>query len=152
MIKVFFKKHFLKIYLGLTVILFLARMVLFAGEFGGIEHDSGWYLGVARNLAERGIYASYTNTTTSGGVGAFPSIHGRFSVQDKNGFSYFPAGVTAGPGYIIPEAMIIKVFGFGWWQARAWPIITLGLLLAALFIFVYLIVLIIYNYKLFYLY
>jgi hypothetical protein len=127
------KKSWLWFYLGISVFLFLARVILFVSQYGGVEHDSGWYIGVARNLAERGIYASYTNTLVEEGKGAFPSIHHRFSVQDENGFSYFPAGVTVGPGYIFPQAFIFKIFGFGWWQLRSWPLLAYGLLLGLLF-------------------
>lgn len=113
--------------------IFVVRVIFFASSFGGVEHDSGWYLGVARNLAQRGIYASYTNTIIEEGIGVHPSIHGRFSVQDNNSFSYFPAGVSVGSGYIMPEALIIKIFGGGWWQYRLWPLITYAGLLLILF-------------------
>ncbi|MEK7573393.1 MAG: hypothetical protein AAB531_03105 [Patescibacteria group bacterium] len=116
-----------------VVLIFLIRVIFFAADLGGLEHDSGWYLGVARNLAQRGIYASYTNTITEESPGAHPSLHGRFSVQDKNGFSYFPAGVTVGPGYVVPEAILLKIFGYGWWQYRLWPLIGYALLLVTLF-------------------
>lgn len=109
--------------------LFLFRILFFVSAYGAIEHDSGWYLGVAKNLALRGIYASYTNSVTNPGVGSFPSIFNRYSVQDANGFIYFPAGVTVGPGYIIPEAIILKFFGSGWWQYRMWPLIAFTLML-----------------------
>lgn len=125
-------------YILFSTFLFLLRVILFAGSYGGVEHDSGWYLGVAKNLAENGKYASYTNTVAQDGVGAFPSIHGRFSVQDKQGYVYFPAGVTAGPGYIIPEATILKIFGNGWWQYRAWPLLIFSLLILSLFVVIYL--------------
>lgn len=131
------KKYSLLIYISIATILFVARIVNFAGQYGGVEHDSGWYMGVARNLAERGIYASYTNTIVQEGTGAYPSIHGRFSVQDKDGFIYFPAGVTVGPGYVVPEALILKVFGNGWWQYRAWPLLSFAGLLVLLFYLVY---------------
>ncbi|MDE2590851.1 MAG: hypothetical protein KGL95_14445, partial [Patescibacteria group bacterium] len=118
-------------------LLFLFRVVVFASQFGGIEHDSGWYLGEAKNLALRGVYASYTNTVVNDGVGAFPSIHGRFSVQDANGYVYFPAGVSVGPGYVIPESVIIKLFGSGFWQYRAWPLIGFTAMLALTLFIVY---------------
>ena len=114
--------HTIVLICALSLLLFV-RVIFFAAQYGGIEHDSGWYLGEAKNLALRGIYASYTNTVTDPGVGAFPSIHGRFSVQDAQGFVYFPAGITVGPGYVIPEAIILKLFGNGFWQYRAWPLI-----------------------------
>lgn len=114
-------------------ILFLFRVLFFAGNYGGVEHDSGWYLGVAKNLALRGIYASYTNTVATNGIGEHPSIHGRFSVQDAQGYIYFPAGVTAGPGYVVPEALMIKLFGNGWWQYRLWPLLSFAALVGISF-------------------
>ena len=129
----------IRIYILFTVTLFVARVVIFAGHHGGIEHDSGWYLGVAKNLAHRGIYASYTNTIVAEGDGVHPSIHRRFAVQDENGFSYFPAGVTVGPGYVLPQALLLTVFGDGWWQYRLWPLITYTGLLVLLFYIVWLI-------------
>jgi hypothetical protein len=113
----------------LITVIFLFRILVFAGSYGSVEHDSGWYLGVAKNLAIRGIYASYTNSVVSPGVGAFPSIFHRYSVQDANGFIYFPAAVTVGPGYVVPEAIVIKFFGSGWWQYRAWPLLGFTLML-----------------------
>jgi hypothetical protein len=129
----FTKKNSLFIFLAVLVAIFVLRVVLFANSYGGVEHDSGWYLGVARNMAERGIYASYTNTIAEEGPGAHVSLHGRFSVQDKDGFSYFPAGVTVGPGYVLPEALLLKLFGYGWWQFRLWPLIGFACLLFLLF-------------------
>lgn len=131
------QKRFLYSFIFITSLLFLLRVIFFAGNFGAVEHDSGWFLGVARNLAQRGIYASYTNTVKDEGFGEHPSIHGRYSVQDGEGFSYFPAGVTAGPGYVIPEAAVLKLFGFGFWQLRAWPLVAFLGVLILLFLFTY---------------
>ncbi len=117
------------LFIGFITLLFLFRIIVFAGMYGGVEHDSGWFMGVAKNLALHGIYASYTNPVTHEGAGAFPSIHRRYSVQDKNGFVYFPAALTVGPGYVIPEAMILKLFGSGWWQYRMWPLLGFTLML-----------------------
>ena len=122
------------IYIIAIVSLFLLRSIFFAANYGGIEHDSGWYLGVARNLAQRGIYASYTNTISHEERGVQNSIHGRYSVQDENGFSYFPAGVTAGPGYIIPQALMMKIFGYDFWQFRLWPLLTYAGVLLIIFL------------------
>ena len=119
------------------VFIFTLKSVLFAANFGGIEHDSGWYLGVARNLAEKGKYASYVNTIAPEEEGVYPSLHGRYSVQDKDGLSYFPAGVTVGPGYVIPQALLLKIFGSGWWQYRLWPLITFAGLILLIFVLTY---------------
>lgn len=127
------------IFIAVTSLFFISRFFLFIStQDVGVEHDSGWYLGVARNVAERGIYASYTNTVAaSDKLGSFPSIFGRFSAQDKNGFVYFPAGVTVGPGYVFPEAFFLKLFGVGWVQYRLWPFIAFCLLIPLLFFIVY---------------
>lgn len=121
------------IYIFVTVGLFLFRVVVFAAQYGSIEHDSGWYLGVAKNLAHRGIYASYSNTIVVEGEGVYPSIHGKFDAQDEDGFVYFPSGVTVGPGYVFPESIILKVLGNGLWQYRLWPLATYAGLLFLLF-------------------
>ncbi len=100
----------------------LAKVVVFADRFGGVDQDSGWYLGVAKNVAHRGIYASYTNAVAEESPGARPNIFGRSNVQDAAGFTYFPAGVTVGPGYVLPQAIALRLFGDGWWQYRLWPL------------------------------
>lgn len=122
------------VYILITSIFYISRFVVFAQTQNvGIEHDSGWYLGVARNLAEKGIYASYTNTIAdSNNPGPHPSIHGRFSVQDRSGFSYFPAGVTVGPGFIVPQAVVYFLFGFGEWQNRIISLAALAALIPLL--------------------
>lgn len=126
------KLPWLKLYVLATAFLFLLRVIIFA-NVSGVEHDSGWFLGVARNLAERGIYASFNNTVITENTGASPSIHGRYSVQDNKGYTYFPAAISVGPGYVIPEAILLKIFNDGWWQYRLWPLLAYGLLLIILF-------------------
>lgn len=129
------KKSISYVFILLSSLFFVSRFVVFvATQDVGIEHDSGWYLSVVRNLAQKGIYASSINTIgVSDTRGNHPSIHNRFSVQDEQGYSYFPAGVTVGPGFILPEAMIVRLFGSGWVQYRAWPFICFFLLMAVLF-------------------
>jgi hypothetical protein len=117
------------LFIILIGLLLLARILFFVNSYGGLEHDSGWNLGLAKNLATRGIYASYTNTITNSSVGVSGNIHNRISVQDKLGFVYFPAAVAIGPGYVLPEALILKIFGSGWWQYRAWPLVGFSALL-----------------------
>lgn len=122
-------KAFIILPLALIIII---RVILFVRDYGGIHLDSGSYIGVARNLAQRGIYASYTNTIRDEGVGPFSTIHNRFSVQDKDGFVHFPAAVSVGPGFIVPEALILKIFGPGFWQYRALSLFSFSLLLIIL--------------------
>ncbi|MFO0703820.1 MAG: hypothetical protein U0525_03800 [Patescibacteria group bacterium] len=97
----------------------------------GVEHDSAWYLGVAKNISKYGLYASNTNTSILSTT-VSPSIHNRYSVQDKVGRSYFPGGVTVGLGYMLPQAIIMKFFGFGFWQYRAIPLLGFLLMLILL--------------------
>jgi len=125
------------VYFLLTISLFFVRVLFFVASHGSIEQDSGWYLGVAKNLAHRGIYASYINTVEAEGAGVHPSVRRGIVVQDDNGFSYFPIGVTVGPGYVFPQALLLKIFGDGWWQYRLWPLITYAGLLLFLFYFVW---------------
>lgn len=108
-----------------------ARFAYFAATVGGIEHDSGWYFGVARNLAERGIYATSTNMAKTPEA-ISDNIHGRPTVQDAEGYSYFCSGVTVGPGFIVPEALVLKLFGIGWWQYRLLPLAAMFALLVLL--------------------
>lgn len=108
---------------------FTIRVITFASTFGAIEHDSGWLLGVAKNLSMRGIYASYTNLVDQDGIGVFPSIHGRESAQDTDGYIYFPELISVGPGYIIPQAVFLKFFGYGYWQYRIFPLLSFFFLL-----------------------
>ncbi|MFZ2025913.1 MAG: hypothetical protein WAV30_01350 [Microgenomates group bacterium] len=133
------KKNILYIFILISSLLFISRFVVFvATQDVGIEHDSGWYLSVVRNVAQKGIYASSVNTIgTSEKTGDHPSIHNRFSVQDKEGYSYFPAGVTVGPGFILTEALIVKLFGAGWVQYRTWSFVCFFLLITLLFYITY---------------
>lgn len=119
-----FKHRLLILYFILTISFFVTRAAIFAGSYGGIEFDSGWIFGVAKNLAHRGIYASYSNIIPEEDIDSHTSIYGRFAVQDRDGFCYFPpCTFSIGPGYVIPEAILIKLFGDGWWQYRSWPML-----------------------------
>ena len=131
------KSLWIKFYFLVTVGLFLLRVVWFAANYGSIEHDSGWFLGVAKNLANRGIYGSYINTVDVEGVGVYPSLRRGLAIQDKHGFCYFPVGVTVGPGYVFPQALLLKIFGNGYWQYRLWPLIAYVGMLFSLFYLVW---------------
>ena len=133
------KNRWVYVYIAFVSLLVIARFFFFIStQNGGVEHDSGWYLGVARNMAQKGIYASYTNTIAgTDAPGAAPSIHGRFSVQDAHGYTYFPAGVTVGPGFIVPQAIVYKLFGVGIWQNRVVAYSAFCLLIPLLFYIVY---------------
>ena len=127
---------FIRWYIIITVLIFILRFLPLVFNYGA-EHDSAWYLGLAKNLAHKGIYASSTNTVAYEGEGSFPSIHNKFSVQDKEGYVYFPAGVTVGPSYIVPQAILLAIFGDGWLQYRLWPLISFSLFLGLIFFLTY---------------
>jgi hypothetical protein len=129
------KNYWLAGYFLLTITLFMLRVIIFAGNYGGIETDDGWRLSVAKNLAHRGIYATYTNTLFEEKPGPQPSIHQRFSIQDEKGFCYFPAVI--GPGYVLPQALLIRILGDGWWQYRLWPLVAYAGLLFLMFLIVW---------------
>lgn len=105
--------------------LLVLRLILFCASFGAIEHDSGWYIGLAKNLAHHHIYASNLNSISEGdSSGVHPSIFYRFSVQDTQGRIYFPSAVTVGPGIILPIAASIFCLGDHVWAYRLAPLIT----------------------------
>lgn len=105
--------------------LLVLRLVIFCASFGAVEHDSGWYIGLARNLAHHGLYASNLNSISDGDApGAHHSIFFRVSVQDKEGRIYFPAAVTVGPGMILPLAASILALGDQVWAFRLAPLIA----------------------------
>lgn len=102
----------------IVLILFqLLRLIVFANVYGGLEYDSGWALGTARSLAETGSYASVVNSIVKVTPGGHVNVAGRYKVQDEAGREYFSPG-SIGPGSIIPNAMMIKLFGPGFWQYR----------------------------------
>lgn len=132
-------KNKLVIQWGLIILLIgyhLVRMIIFINQYGGIEHDSGWFLGVARSLAEQGSYTTMVSTIADPTVGGQDNIYGQFNIQDETGRIYFftESGVY-GAG-ILPNALVIKLFGAGFWQYRAAPLLflCLGLLLLSYFI------------------
>ncbi|MBF0362118.1 MAG: hypothetical protein HQK49_13970 [Oligoflexia bacterium] len=130
MIKRMIKDRFYFIYWSLAsicIFLLMLRIICFADKWGGIEHDSAWYLGVAKNLATQSIYASSVNTQADNKeIGM--SIHGRPVVHDSDGYNYFYSSITVGPGFILPQAIFYKIFGVGWWQNRLWALTGMCLL------------------------
>jgi len=133
--KNFFWAHFI-IILILTAYQII-RLVVFANVYGGLEHDSGWFLGVARSLAETGSYATMVSTIANPAAGGYKNIYGQYNVQDETGRIYFftESGVY-GAG-ILPNAIIIKLFGAGFWQYRTGPLLffVISLLLASFLLY-----------------
>jgi hypothetical protein len=134
----------------------MVRLIIFVNIYGGVEHDSGWFLSVARSLAEHGTYTTLVSTMLDPNVPAgFDVNHEFFQVQDTEGRIYFFIEATVGPTQVIPDALVIKLLGSGFWQFRAasltfyllflilasWLLLTVGgfwaALLFQLYIFFY---------------
>ena len=134
-VKIFFQnKRVVWPIIIILTLLQLIRLVYFVSIYGGIEHDGGWALGTARTLAETGKYATMVSTIIDPTPGGHISIHdnGRYKVQDELGRIFF-APDSIGPGSIIPNALIIKIFGADFWQYRTGSLLffTIALLLSA---------------------
>ncbi len=129
-----FKKHKLPILVTCLLTIYqLIRIIAFINVYGGIEHDGGWMLSISRSLAEYGQYTTLVSTlpdpNAPGGVG----VDQKFDIQAEDGRIWFFTGNGIGPASIIPDALVLKIFGTGFWALRAGPLIfyTLFLLLAA---------------------
>jgi hypothetical protein len=128
----------------LLVFVNLARLINFALDISGLD-DSGWYFGVAWNLASKGKYASLTNPaaieprfeTKESQLAVTPDVFNRTSIIGRDNLDYFPVGVSVGPGMIVPVAMVTRIFKAGYWQFRLFPIITYCFLLGGLLWLVY---------------
>jgi 4-amino-4-deoxy-L-arabinose transferase-like glycosyltransferase len=108
----------------------LARLIAFVNIYGGVDHDSGWFLGVARSLAETGRYATLVSTLPNPEVTGGIDINQEFfQIQDEDGRVYFFIEGAVGPTQIIPNAIVIKLFGSGFWQFRAIPLLFYTLFL-----------------------
>jgi hypothetical protein len=117
----FFPNKYSQLTLIVGLILYqMVRLIVFVNVYGGVEHDSGWFLGVSRSLAERGSYTTLVSTMLNPQVTAGPDLnHEFFQIQDPDGRIYFFAEGTVGPTQIVPDAIMIKLFGSGFWQFRA---------------------------------
>jgi hypothetical protein len=118
--------------LTLTV-LQLVRVIVFVNEYGGLEHDGGWLLGISRSLAERGTYTTMVSTIVDPATGADINVDRKFDIQDQEGRIWFFTGNGIGPGSIAVNAIFLKLFGFGFWPLHGGPLffLTLFLLLAS---------------------
>lgn len=112
----------------------LLRVIAFVNVYGGIEHDSGWALGVARALAERGSYTSMVSTVVDPTVPGDLNVDQVFEIQAPDGGIWFQSSTaTIGPASIVPDSLVLMIFGVNFWTLRAGPLLfyTLFLLLAA---------------------
>lgn len=99
-------------FLPLILTLLVGLRIFFLGQNLGVEFDNGWYLSMARTIAETGNYATTFNNSVSSDPNNHQSIYGRVNVQDAKGYTHYPGGVTVGPAGLVPMAFMIKIFGF----------------------------------------
>jgi hypothetical protein len=128
------KKHLWAIFVTLILTSFqLVRIVSFVSIYGGVEHDSGWFLSISRSLAEQGTYTTMVSTIVNPTVVGDINIDQKFNIQAPDGRIWFFAGNGNGPISIVANAIVLKIFGTEFWALRAGPLIfyTLFLLLAA---------------------
>ena len=118
------------ILLALLIAYQTLRLITFANIHGGLEHDSGWFLGIARSLAETGAYTTLVSTMQDPSVRAGYDVKNEFfQIQDEQGKVVFMVGATVGPAQIVPDAIVIKLFGNGFWQFRAASLLYYALFL-----------------------
>lgn len=115
----------------------LARVIAFVNVYGGIEHDGGWMLSISRSLAERGQYTTMVSTIVDPTSPTGINVDQKFDIQTPDGRVWFFTGNGIGPASIVPDALVLKIFGSGFWALRAGPLIfyALFLLLAALILY-----------------
>lgn len=108
----------------------LVRIIAFIDLHGGIEHDGGWMLSISRSLAERGSYTTMVSTIAEPSVPGGINVDQKFDIQDADGRIWFFTGNGIGPASIIPDALVLKLFGSSFWALRAGPLIFFTLFLA----------------------
>jgi hypothetical protein len=123
------RTSFLLIFVLILTAYQLIRVIAFANVYGGLEHDSGWFLGVSRSLAERGQYTAMVNTIVNPAVMADIDVDRKFNIQTLDGRIWFFTGNGTGPGSIAPNALVLKLFGTGFWALRSGPLIFYMLVL-----------------------
>jgi hypothetical protein len=127
-----------KLFLAVVVTLLLtsyqlARIVAFINIYGGIEHDGGWMLSISRSLAEQGSYTTMVSTIVDPYTPAGINVDQKFDIQAPDGQIWFFTGNGIGPASIVPDALILKLFGTGFWALHLGPLLfyTAFMLLAA---------------------
>ncbi len=123
------KQLFSILFISLLILYHIIRIVVFASEYGGIEHDAGWALGIARQVAERGTYTTLTSTVVNPHVQIDFNRDNQFTIQAPDGREYFFVSHSTGPGVVLPNALVLKLFGFGFWQSRLGSLIFFCLFL-----------------------
>jgi hypothetical protein len=124
------KQSWTAIFIALALTVYqIVRLIVFANVYGGVQEDSGWFSSIARSLAERGTYTTMTSTIIDPTVSSGLNIHGRFDVQDEEGRIWFFTDNSTGPGSIVPNAVILKLFGTNFWSLKAGALLFLTLFL-----------------------
>ena len=97
----------------------VVRLIVFSNVYGGVQTDSGQYSAMARSLAERGTYTTMDSTIVDPTVkvGHYGTA-GRIDVQDEEGRIWFWTVTGVGPGSIVPNAVILKIFGVSFWTLK----------------------------------
>ena len=128
------KQIFVVLVMVTLIVYQLLRVIVFVNVYGGLEHDGGWLLGVARSLAERGAYTTMVSTIVDPTVRGGVNVDGKFNIQDEQGRIWFFTGNGIGPGSIAVDALFLKLFGVGFWQLHLGPLFffSLYLILASL--------------------
>lgn len=118
--------------LTLTV-LQLVRVIVFVNDYGGLEHDGGWLLGVSRSLAERGTFTTMVSTIVDPTVTGGRNIDGNVDVQDREGRIWFYVANSVGPLVFGINALFLKILGVNFWSLHIGSLLffTVYLILAA---------------------
>lgn len=124
------RKYLLPLLMTLILTIYqLVRVIAFVNVYGGLEHDSGWFLGVSRSLAEQGTYTSMVSTLIDPAAVGQIDVDQKFNIQAPDGRIWFFTGNGTGPASIVPNALILKLFGTDFWALRAGPLLFYTLLL-----------------------
>ena len=116
-----------KLFLIIVVVILTAyqlwRIIAFIDVYGGIEHDGGWMLSISRSLAETGAYTTLVSTIADPNVPGDINVDQKFDIQAADGRIWFFTGNGIGPASIVPDALVLKLFGSSFWALRAGPLI-----------------------------
>ncbi len=118
--KPFTRKQIITVVILLTLTVFqLVRVIVFVDEYGGLEHDGGWLLGVSRSLAEWGTFTTMVSTIVDPTVTGGRNIDGNVDVQDSEGRIWFYVANSVGPLVFGVNAVFLKIFGVNFWSLHA---------------------------------
>ena len=116
-VKPFTRNQIIAIALLLTLTVFqLVRVIVFVNEYGGLEHDGGWLLGVSRSLAERGTFTTMVSTIVDPNITGGRNVDGNVDIQDSQGRIRFYVANSVGPIVFGVNALFFKFFGVAFWS------------------------------------